>query len=213
MSSFACPECRHSMSDPSQACIHCGWSRYRPTAATLSMSADVAAGVEVAAAVTFPLFPVATHKFIVLTICSFGIYELYWCYENWKRISDASREAISPFWRAVWAPLWGFSLFGRVRDLAVSESVVIRWNPTVLATSYLLLHGLAWRLPDTLWWMGMVAFVPILPVQRTVQRINHQRLNVVTEDPNNRYSGKNVALICVGGLLIVTALAGTFIPE
>ena len=38
-----------------------------------------------------PLFPVATHKFIVLSICTLGIYELYWCYQNWKRIKAASR--------------------------------------------------------------------------------------------------------------------------
>ncbi len=25
----------------------------------------------------YPLFPVATHKFIVLSLCSFGLYQFY----------------------------------------------------------------------------------------------------------------------------------------
>ncbi len=58
------------------------------------------------AQMTCPLFPVATHKFIVLSVCSLGIYELYWCYQNWKRLKQASGERLSPFWRAVFAPLW-----------------------------------------------------------------------------------------------------------
>jgi hypothetical protein len=81
----------------------------------------------------------------------------------------------------------------------------------VLATSYFLFHALGWWLPDSLWWIGLAAFVPIVPVQRTVQRLNHHRLNVVTEDPNNRYSGRNIALICVGGLVILMVLASPFI--
>jgi hypothetical protein len=30
-------------------------------------------------------FPVATHKFVVLSIFSFGIYDFYWFYQNWNR--------------------------------------------------------------------------------------------------------------------------------
>jgi hypothetical protein len=28
---------------------------------------------------------VSTQKFIVLSICTFSIYELYWCYRNRQR--------------------------------------------------------------------------------------------------------------------------------
>ena len=59
---------------------------------------------------SLPFFPVATHKFLILSICSFSIYELYWCYKNWQRIQDATGESIDPFWRAFFAPLWVFSL-------------------------------------------------------------------------------------------------------
>lgn len=210
MSSVPCPGCGQELSDATETCAKCGWSRYRPSAATLSMGPGVAVGVGAAPEVTFPLFPVANHKFILMTICSFGIYEVYWSYHNWKRISEASREMVSPLWRAIFCPLWGFSLFRRIDELAAAEGVATRWSPTLLATSYLILHML-WRAPDPWSWISMAAFLPMLPMQWTAQRINRQKLGVVTEEPNNRYSGQNIMLICIGGALFLLAFIDTFI--
>jgi hypothetical protein len=44
----------------------------------------------------YPLFPVATHKFIVLSLCSFGLYQFYWIYQNRKRLKRASGERSIP---------------------------------------------------------------------------------------------------------------------
>lgn len=52
---------------------------------------------ESASLATFPLFPVATHKFIVLSLVSFSAYTFYWFYQSWKRINTASPETLSPF--------------------------------------------------------------------------------------------------------------------
>lgn len=92
MALITCPDCGHSISDAPTACIHCG----RPldlTPAAVAREAAVAPAVGThsqvqvqaepsSSAVTLPLFPVATHKFIILSICSFSIYELYWCYQT-----------------------------------------------------------------------------------------------------------------------------------
>ena len=40
---------------------------------------------------TAPLyFPVSTTKLIVMSVCSFGLYESYWFYKHWKQIKDNS---------------------------------------------------------------------------------------------------------------------------
>jgi hypothetical protein len=173
------------------------------------MPTDVAV-VDPASVVTFPLFPVATHKFILLTIFSFGIYEVYWFYQNWKRIADRSNEAMSPLWRAIFSPIWGFSLFGHIRDLAAAEGVATRWSPTVLATLYLIPH-LLFRLPDPWWLIGFTSVLPMVPVQQAAQRLNERQ--AASEDPNHRYSGKNIAVICVGGLLLSLVVLGMTMPE
>jgi hypothetical protein len=187
MALMTCADCGGDVSDTAQACIHCG----RPV--TL-----------------FPFFPVATHKFVVLSLCTFGIYDLYWSYKNWERIRERTGEKISPFWRAFWAPFWGFNLFGRIRDYARAESVDVAWSPGLLGTIYLILCIL-WRLPDPWWLLSLGSFLPLAAVVRTTQDVN-SRVRA-SEDPNTSYSGANIAIIVVGGLMLILALIGTLVPS
>ncbi len=158
----------------------------------------------------FPFFPVATDKLIVLSICTFGIYELYWAYKNWQRIQAASGETLSPFWRALFAPLWSFSLFGRIRDRVTQGGTPADWPPPFLAICYLLLTAL-WRLPDPWWLISFASFLPLIPVQQATQRFNEQ--HNASEDLNSDYTGKDVAVIILGGSFFIFAVVGSFLPE
>ena len=160
----------------------------------------------------FPLFPVATRKFIILSVCSFGIYELYWCYQNWKRIKNSSGESFSPFWRAVFAPFWVFSLFRRIRGIADSQGMPIDWSAEFLAAFYVALSFM-WRLPDPWGWISFASFVPLIPVQQAAQRLNERHAGSTTETRNNGYSAANVALIVIGGLFLVLVVVGMFVQE
>ena len=151
-----------------------------------------------------PFFPVSTQKFIVLSICTFGIYERYWCYQNWKRVKSATGENFSPLWRAVFSPLWGFSLFRQVHDRAVSEKVAVGWSPAVLGTLYLV-WPLAQQLPAPWWLISFASFLPILPVLQTVHRVNQCGL---ADDLNSTYSGANVVEILLGAVFLILVLVG-----
>jgi len=221
---ITCPDCGHSVSDRAPVCVQCG----RPLGAVPSTpthppqpaSAPMVAArapqqVDAPAAPGVgppPLFPVATHKFIVLSICTFSIYELYWCYQNWKRLKSASGENLSPFWRAFFAPLWGFSLFKRVHAAATSAGVSVDWSSGALATFYLVLH-MTWRLPDPWWLISFATLITMIPVQQAAQRVNERHAGLSTEGRNDNYSTANVATIVIGGLFLILALIGTFIPE
>lgn len=161
---------------------------------------------------SFPLFPVATHKFIVLSLVSFTAYTFYWFYQNWKRIKTASQGNMSPFWRTAFAPLWGFSLFSHIRTLASAQGIAVDWNHGLLGTLFLLLN-LLWKLPDPWWWISLTVFVPVIPVQQTAQRVNAIYAKEVGEARNDTYSAGNVAMIVIGGLLLVLAMIGPFILE
>lgn len=215
MSLVTCPDCGASISDAAPACVHCGHPQ-APDAASappqsLRESGMTISNTEVGESQTeFPFFPVPTHKFVVLSICTFGIYELYWAYKNWKRIQAASGETMSPFWRAFFAPFWGFSLFRRVRDRVTHEGALEDWSPPFLATCYLLLTGSA-QLPEAWWLISLMSFVPLIPVQQATQRFNEQ--HHVSENQNSSYSGMDVLVIVLGGFLTILAVIGTFSPE
>lgn len=224
MTLITCPDCGHSVSDRAPVCVQCGrplgavpsTPTHPPQAASAAMVAALAppqADAEAAPGVgPLPLFPVATHKFIVLSICTFGIYELYWCYQNWKRLKSASGENLSPFWRAFFAPLWGFSLFKRICAAAVSAGVPVDWSSGALATFYLVLN-MTWRLPDPWWLISIATLIPMIPVQQAAQRVNERHAVLSTEWRNDNYSTANVATIVIGGVSLILAVIGTFMPE
>ena len=155
-------------------------------------------------------FPVATHKFIVLSLCTLNLYTLYWCYQNWSRIRQASGESLSPFWRAFFAPLWGFSLFGRIYRQAGERGIRVGWSSGVLATLYLVVSAIG-AAPPPWWLISLAGLVPFIPVLATVRQLNDAE--PVTEGRNDAYSGGNVATIIVGGLIVLLAIAGTLSRE
>jgi len=164
-----------------------------------------------AAVVTeFPLFAVSTHKLIVLSLCTFNVYALYWCYQNWKRLKRYDGDVrIRPFWRAVFANLWGFALFTRVRHMATSNGVATHWSPAVLAAFYFVFAAM-WRLPDPWWVLTYASVLFLIPVQQTARRVNDLYGRFTTEDRNERYTAKNIVTIAIGGPLFLLAMVGTF---
>jgi hypothetical protein len=194
---ITCPDCQHDISDAAHACIHCG----RPL---------VSASVLLIPETRYRFFPVAPHKFIVLSLCTLNFYTLYWCYHNWRRIGERGGEHLSPFWRAVFAPVWIFSLFGRIAEQGRERGLEVSWSPTFLGLTYLIMSALG-LLPDPWWLVGLAGFVPFLPVVQTIQRLNHGE--TATEGHNTAYSGANLATILVGGLILLLAVVGTFMNE
>jgi hypothetical protein len=158
----------------------------------------------------YPFFPIATHKFVVLSLCTLGFYQLYWAYRNWQRIARRDAFRLSPFWRAFFAPIWGYELFKAVRSEAGARGVDVTWRAGPLALLYFALSA-SWRMPDPWWLLGLVSLLPLIPVTRTIEAINERA--VASEDPNRFYSGANVITITLGGLLLLLALIGAFSPD
>jgi hypothetical protein len=158
---------------------------------------------------TAPQFSVSLSKLAIMSLCTFGFYELYWCYKQWDAIRRRESEHLSPFWRAFFAPLWGFSLFPRLQKLMAKHSVPANWSGTGLALGFLVL-GAASRLPDPLWLISLFSFVPLLVVQRSVNALN--AAVAPGTDRNDRYSGRNVVVIVIGTILLLFAILGTILP-
>lgn len=196
MTLMSCPDCGKNVSDEAPSCIHCG----RP------LNGDGIAGE----APAFTLFPVAPHKLAIMSICTFGFYELYWAYQQWKRIRLNSHESISAFWRAVFAPFWGFSLFNHVDGIASGRHVHFGWGGGLLGLMYLVLN-LSWRLPDPYWLVSFATFVPLVIVQRSINVLNAAEQS--NENPNTSYTAANIVAIVIGGLLFLFAVLGTVMPS
>ena len=158
-----------------------------------------------------PFYPVTTQKFIVMSICTFALYEIYWAYKNWQHIRDTPlRENLIPFWRAFFSPLWAFSLFKHVREDAERQGLRVAWQPSLLAAFYIGLTIIPRLLDPFFLLISLGTFVPFLPVVETIKRIN--MVSGLPKGAGGRYSAANVVIAVIGALFLFLVLIGLFLP-
>lgn len=159
-------------------------------------------------------FPVSTTKLFLLSVTTFGLYELFWFYKYWSFEKARTKEKISPFWRTFFAPLFAFSLFGRVSELSGTAPFKhlrhFSHSDSVTCAGVFLALAAGVRLPEPWWLVSLFSFVPLLTVQRAVNRIN--KVHAPEADPNSRFNVANIIVVVLGGILVLMAVAGTFMP-
>lgn len=158
-------------------------------------------------ALTTMYFPVSPLKLLVMSTCTFGLYEIFWYYNNWCMIKEREELDISPIWRAIFAFIFCYPLFRRIRVTAESRQLRRTLAAGPLAAGWVIVTILA-KLPDPFWLVAFFSVLFLLPVQKTVNEIN-----LVTDpghDPNSTFTGWNIAGVAIGGLVLVLALIGTF---
>jgi hypothetical protein len=153
-------------------------------------------------------FPVSLLKLGVMCVATFNIYQIYWSYKNWKNAQRLANADVNAPIRAFFYGLTSYWLFQLMRDHARSVEPAISLPAGSLALAVLAL-ALAANLPDPYWPVTLLSFVPLLPVQSAVNRVNRQL--APDADPNARFSGWNVAGVICGGLLVAVAVLGMYV--
>lgn len=157
-----------------------------------------------------PFFPVSTFKLVLMSVCTLGVYELYWFYKNWQLVKARDGSDIYPFWRAFFGVFFCYSLFTKVRDHGHPDVGSNRLPAGALAFGWIV-ATLMWRLPDPYSMCSLLAFVFMIPVQMTANRINSA---VEPEhDRNGRLTWLNWVGVVIGGLVVALAIVGSFLPE
>lgn len=152
-------------------------------------------------------FPVSATKLAVMSICTFGWYQVYWFYENWHLVKRRERSRISPPWRSVLGLFFCYPMFRRIgtaaRELALP-------GPPALALF------LAWLLVSVLGYgparyaaLSLGSVLCLLPVQRAANRINARV--APAHDRNHRFSGWNIAAVVIGGVLVLLVVGAVLI--
>jgi len=157
-----------------------------------------------------PLFAAGVTKVIVMSLVTFGIYELYWMYRHWRLIQGRDRSDIMPFWRAFFGVLFAYPLFKRIGEDGQSHGVEGSFAAGPLAAAYIL-TVLAWRLPDPWWLVGFASIFVCGAVQAYANKIN---LAVAPDHERNaKFTGWNWFGIVAGGLFFALVLIGLSLPD
>jgi hypothetical protein len=147
---------------------------------------------------------------MVLSLCTFGIYEVYWFFRNWNRIRVRSQTAIRPVWRAVFVVFFCYSCFEKIKRAGVFREIEPTPPIGVLAACYIL-TTISWRLPDPFWFISFLSVIFLVPIQSYANRIN--AVDSPGHDPNSTFSVWNWLAVVFGGILFILAFIGTFLPK
>lgn len=154
-----------------------------------------------------PWFPVTTPKLLLMSLCTLGLYQVYWLYQHWQCVRQRERSDIMPFWRAVFGLFFVHALYARINDSARNAGLPPNGHANALAALWIVL-GLLWKLPEPWTLLGFLAPLALVPMQQLASRINTTR--VPEHDRNGRYSLANRLALGFGGLLVLMTVMGTF---
>lgn len=150
-------------------------------------------------------FPCSLLKLALMSLSTLGLYHIYWFYKNWQYVKDRTREDITPAARGIFAILFCYGLFKRIREYQETVSTnKLAAGP--LATIFIFLN-IAGRLPGLLAVISFLSFVPLLVVQHTVNKINNAA--APDHDPNAKFTGWNWAIIAIAVVLWALVIVGT----
>lgn len=156
-----------------------------------------------------PFFAVSLFKLLVLSTCTLLLYQLYWFYRNWQLIRMRERSSVSPALRTLFAILFCYACFKRIRKAGVEGGIAPPLQAGLLAAAWTA-AVLAQYLPGPGALVSLAAVLILLPVQSQANRIN--AAVAPGHDRNAGFSVWNWLAIVPGWLLVLLAVIGVMLP-
>lgn len=208
MTTPTCPACGAELLPDAHYCTACGHAvaAAPAAAATASPPASGAATPADAFIETLPAYPLG--RLVTFHLLSLGIFTIPWAFRLWKFVNRRRGTSFNAALRAVFTGFMLYDLLCKLEVIAAEDGVALAWNPPLLAVSLFLLNA-SNRLPGGWTWLCLLAFLPVLAVQRTLNAAARERLGRAPATPPIRL-GEWLSVAIVWGALLVVVVA-TFV--
>ncbi|MEO5820785.1 MAG: DUF4339 domain-containing protein [Vicinamibacteraceae bacterium] len=202
------PELTEAPARPATPLVPRGW----PTTAG-SGPASVA-GAPGGADVAAPWFRVGTAKLLLMCVVTFGFYQMYWFYQQWRHVRGRG-EAVHPALRTLFAGFFCYALFRRVSADATDRGVPRVPSAIGCAVAFILL-SISVQLPAPWSSLSLLSLVPLAMMQRAASAA--ALAAVPTADPNIHLTpinwlGVAFGVVLLGLVVLVETLAPPTKPE
>ena len=152
---------------------------------------------------------ISLNKFILLSIISFGLYEIWWTYKAWDFFNQKEKLNVNPAIRTIFSIIFLIPLFNKILRFAKERGYNDSYPSILLFVGVFVVNFLAY-LPNPFGLIALLGFVFfILPFKA----LNFAKRNstdfIVTEQTS--YNGRQIALIVIGGIFWALVLLGLII--
>lgn len=193
-----CKECGNKIEAGSEFCDSCGKK-------VDSKSEELSIGKNDQNSKTISPLTISISKLVVLTILTFGIYEIYWFYKQWKCLKVIKNLNITVWARGLFTPLFAYPLFKQYFELAKQETQRNYPSAKWLAIGYFVLN-LLWRSEKPYWLLGFTAVFTLIPVQKAINEywvIRHPKHKI-----DSTYKGWETIILIIGGVFTLFLIMG-----
>ena len=151
---------------------------------------------------------ISTSKFILLSIISFGTYQIWWMYKMWKFYQSRERLDIYPAARAFFSIFFLHSLMERNLRFAQENNYTKEYSSPAMYLGFLFSSFLG-RLPDPYWLTSFVSCFFLVPTFNAVQFAFIQAPEINAKE-QTFFNARQIILLVIGAALWVLILFGMF---
>ena len=142
---------------------------------------------------------IAPWKFLVMSVATFGLYEMYWCYRCWQYVERMGSRNIWPIARGIFCSIFFFFLAEEIDNgLRISRT----FRSACLALLYIALIVISY-LWDPYWMIALAAPLVMMPLVIDVDRLN--RHWGVVGKRYSRFGFGHIAITLLGSALLLLA--------
>ena len=182
--SFACDECDQAGFDSSTVCVTCAEN-------TLESRYHVV-----------PLW-----RFLLLSVLTWGTYEIYWFWKNWSAVKRADGSDIWPIPRAIFAGITFFMLITDLNTQLAARGKTMRVS-IGMGIGFIITSALH-RAPDPYSMISLVSVVFFIPAVRAM----HTLSSAAAIAENARWRVRHTVLLVIFVPFFLLATVALFLPE
>ncbi|MDB4951973.1 MAG: hypothetical protein JWM27_4622 [Gemmatimonadetes bacterium] len=156
------------------------------------------------------LRPRPIWQFVLLVVGSLGIYQIWWFFQSWRHVKARRGLDVYPAVRAIFSPLFSYSLFRHLFEMAEEEGYPEHPPAGPLAVAYFVLGALA-QLPYPRGLVAMLNVVPLLPAVETQNFLLRGEAKGLPERPG--FSPGELLLLALGSVLWASLIAAILDPS
>jgi hypothetical protein len=147
-------------------------------------------------------FYIPISRLILMSILSFGLYEAYWIYKNWRYLNDRDNLNIQPFWRGVFGIFYCHGILKSIRnDSSTNKYEKGKFSAGGLTTGWIILRYLGYAFGKVSIIAGAIglfifpSYLFFIPAQNFINRINSSRQ---PKPSYNSWSAGHILCIVIG---------------